>query len=73
MIEVVVCRTGLSRHAPDLASRLAPTGARLDTVECFDRCDACERALLARLDGATLRFRGAEELLAAVETLGGTE
>jgi hypothetical protein len=69
VMEVVVCRTGMARHAPGLAEALAPCGAKLDTVECFDRCEACERALLARIDGATLRFRDAAELLEAVASL----
>lgn len=68
-MEVVVCRTGMARHAPGLADALAPSGAALGTVECFDRCEACERALLARIDGATLRFRDAAELLEAVAAL----
>jgi hypothetical protein len=71
VIEVVVCRTGMARHAPDLPERVPAAGAALSTVECFDRCETCERALIARIDGATTRFRDGEELLAALVALGG--
>lgn len=69
MIEVIVCQTGLARHAPELAGRLAGVGARMGTVECFDRCETCEHFLIARIDGATTRFPTGEELVAAVATL----
>ncbi len=73
MTEVVVCRTGMSRHAPSLPDRVAATGATLSTVECFDRCETCERALIARVDGATARFRDERELLDALAALRGQE
>jgi hypothetical protein len=73
MIEVVVCKTGMERHDPGLPSRLPPDVATLGVVECFDRCDTCERFLLARVDGATMRFRDSVELLAAVGALGAPE
>lgn len=73
MTEVVVCRTGMARHAPDLAERLPGSTVTLSTVECFDRCDTCERALIARIDGATTRFRDGDELMAALAALGGDE
>lgn len=73
MIEVVVCATGMKRHDPTLPIRVSATGAALSTVECFDRCEACERFLLCRIDGATLRFQGPDELLAALTTLGSAE
>ncbi len=66
MIEVVVCKTGMARHAPDLAERMPES---LSTVECFDKCEVCERWLIARIDGMTTRFRTAEELLEALEAL----
>jgi hypothetical protein len=69
VIEVIVCRTGLSRHDPDLPARIRDAGGVLSTVECFDRCETCERALLARLDGAMTRFRSGEELASAVLAL----
>ncbi|MFN7146667.1 MAG: hypothetical protein ACK4YP_23030 [Myxococcota bacterium] len=69
MTEVVVCRTGMARHAPDLPGRLHGSEVTLSTVECFDRCDTCERALIARIDGATTRFRDGDELLAALAAL----
>jgi uncharacterized protein YuzB (UPF0349 family) len=68
-MEIIVCKTGMGRHAPTLPEQLVDTGATLDTVECFDRCDTCERFLIARIDGATTRFRCAGDLLAAIETL----
>lgn len=68
-MEVVVCRTGMGRHAPGLPELLADTGAVLCTVDCFDRCDTCERFLIARIEGATTRFRGAQDLVAALQTL----
>ena len=73
MIEVIVCRSGLTRHDPDLPGRLAEAGGSLSLVECFDRCDACERALLARLDGAMTRFQSGEDLAAAVRALKAAE
>lgn len=73
MIEVVVCATGMGRHDPGLPARVAAAGAALSTVECFDRCEACERYLLCRLDGATLRFSGSDELVAALSSLGSAE
>ncbi|MDP2315376.1 MAG: hypothetical protein Q8P41_20935 [Pseudomonadota bacterium] len=73
MIEVVVCATGMGRHDPSLPTRVAAVGATLSTVECFDRCDTCERFLVCRVDGATTRFRDSDELLAALVTLGETE
>lgn len=68
-VEVVVCQTGLGRHDPALAGKLAAAGGRLGTVECFDRCETCELFLLARVDGAMMRFRGSEELVDAVRQL----
>ena len=68
-MEVVVCRSGLSRHAPDLAAQLSVIGEQLQLVDCFDHCDACERRLLARLEGGMARFRSAAELIEAIQTL----
>jgi uncharacterized protein YuzB (UPF0349 family) len=70
VIEVVVCKSGKDRHAPTLDERLAAVGAQVSTVECFDRCDTCERFLLARVDGAMMRLRNADELVATVVALG---
>lgn len=66
MSEVVLCKTGLARHAPDLSERMADT---LSTVDCFDKCEVCERWLIARIDGITTRFRTADELLEALDAL----
>lgn len=65
-IEVVVCQTGMGRHDPELRPKVEELGCHLGTVECFDRCDTCERWLIARIDGATTRFRRSEELIAAL-------
>jgi len=73
MIQVVVCATGMQRHDPSLPGRVSAAGGALSTVECFDKCEACERFLLCRLDGATIRFRGPDELVAALSTLGSQE
>lgn len=69
MIEVIVCRTGTSRYDAALRSRIDAAGGALATVECFDRCEVCERFLLARMDGALVRFRDADELIEAVSVL----
>lgn len=66
---VEVCRTGVLRHAPDLGDRLLDVGARMETNECFDKCDLCERFVLARIDGVFVKFRLGQELVDAVETL----
>ncbi len=66
---VEVCRTGVLRHAPDLRDRLLDVGARMEMAECFDKCDLCERFVLARIDGIFTKFRLAQELVDAVETL----
>ncbi|MFZ5477781.1 MAG: hypothetical protein ACOZNI_13480 [Myxococcota bacterium] len=68
MIDVVVCQTGMARHCPALREELGAQ-ARVSTVECFDRCEVCERFVLARLDGAMMRFRDKAELAHAVRTL----
>lgn len=68
-VEVVVCQTGLGRHDPALGGKLAAVGGRMGTTECFDRCETCEIFLLARVDGAMMRFRGSEELVEAVRQL----
>ena len=73
MIEVIVCATGMGRHDPGLPLRVAAAGGALSTVECFDRCDTCERYLLCRIDGATMRFGGSDELVAALSALGSAE
>lgn len=69
LVDVVVCQTGLGRHDPALGGKLAMVGGRLATTECFDRCETCELFLLARVDGAMMRFRGSEELVDAVRQL----
>lgn len=69
MIEVVVCETGVKRHAPELRVHLDARGMKMGTVECFDRCETCERHLIARINGATTRFPSGEALLEALAVL----
>ena len=69
MVEVTGCQTGASRFA-GLADRVRQAGAGWSTAECFDRCEVCERALLAKVDGALMRFSSVDELIEAVVTLG---
>jgi uncharacterized protein YuzB (UPF0349 family) len=59
----------VGQHAPDLAQRVSEAGARFSTVECLDRCETCERALLVRIDGAMMRSTGADEVVAALAAL----
>ncbi len=68
-VEVAACRTGSARY-PDAAARVHEAGGQWTTIDCFDRCDACERALLAKLDGTLMRFRTVDELVEAVVALG---
>ena len=70
MIEVVLCQTGVGRHDPEVGRKLVDKGAIFTTVECFDRCETCERFVIARLNGATARFKDSAELIEAVELLG---
>lgn len=69
MPEIVVCQTGMGRHDPQLRGKVEVAGGTLGTVECFDRCETCEKWLLCRIDGATTRFRTSDELVTAVESL----
>lgn len=66
MAEVVVCKTGMGRHDPELGGKVAEVGGAVGTVECFDRCETCERWLICRIDGITTRFRSSDELVAAL-------
>jgi len=67
--DVVACARGVGQHAPDLGPRVAEAGARYSTVECFDKCETCERFLLVRIDGAMMRCASAEDVLAALAAL----
>lgn len=68
-LDVVVCHTGLGRHDHALAGKVEANGGRLATVECFDKCETCERFLIARIDGAMVRFGHSGELIDALQTL----
>ena len=68
-IEVIGCQTGCQRY-PGVSGRVVEAGGTWATTECFDKCEQCERGLLARVDGALMRFAGVDELLHAVLTLG---
>lgn len=67
--QVVMCKTGLARHGPDLGARLAIVGGELELVDCFDKCEQCEVFVLAKIDGAFFKCRLAQELVDAIETL----
>ena len=67
-LDVVGCQTGARRYS-QVAERVTSAGGRWSTVECFDRCEICERALIARVDGALMRFGGVDELVEAVQLL----
>lgn len=67
--EVVVCRTGMDRHDPQLPGKIHSRGGRLGTVECFDKCETCEHFLIARIDGVTARFKTSHELCSALDLL----
>ena len=67
-IDVVACQTGAARYE-GLAVGVTGRGAAFSTAECFDRCETCERALLARLDGTLMRFSTVAELVDALDTL----
>jgi hypothetical protein len=69
VISVVTCSTGIQRYGADLPDRIVAAGGQFSTVECFDRCEACERSLLARIDGAMMRLGSADELLATLDAL----
>lgn len=68
-LDVVVCQTGLGRHDHLLPGKVEANGGRLATVECFDKCETCERFLLARIDGAMVRFGHSGELIDALQQL----
>lgn len=67
--EVVVCQTGLGRHDPALPAKVGARGGRLAQVECFDRCETCERFVIARIDGVTARFATGDALCEALDAL----
>ncbi len=71
-MHVVGCDTGVARHAPDLGSAVISAGGTFSTVECFDKCEACEKELLVRIEGAMLRCSGAAEVVEALRILGQT-
>ena len=65
MIEVIVCQTGMKRHAPELREKLPS----LATIECFDRCETCERFLIARIGGSLMKLADEAELHATLAAL----
>ena len=68
-MKVTLCQEGVARRAPQLPKRLQEAGAKVDFVECFDKCEACERHILARIDGASVAARSTGELLDMVAAL----
>lgn len=71
MPDVIVCKTGMGRHDPELGPKVEEMGSQLGTVDCFDKCETCERWLICRIDGATTRFRTSAELVDALGVLRG--
>lgn len=67
-LEVVGCRTGAARY-PDVADRVRAAGGSWALVDCFDRCEVCERGLLVRVDGVLMRMGSVDELVEAVTVL----
>ncbi len=68
-MELTACQTGMAKHAPDLAARAGAVGISISTVECFDKCETCDRCLLVRIDGSMMRCGGLDDLLAAIAAL----
>ena len=68
MIEVTGCATGSKRYR-GVAEHVQAAGGVWTTTDCFDRCEACERFLLARVDGALMRLSNTGDLIHAVTTL----
>lgn len=68
-MDLTACQTGIAKHAPDLPLRARAAGAYVSIVECFDKCETCERCLLVRIDGAMMRCGSLDELLAAIAAL----
>ena len=67
-VTIVCCRTGIQKHAPELLGA-AIGGNPVALTDCFDRCDACEIRLLAKLDGTLMRFDSSAALEEAVRAL----
>ena len=65
-MEITFCQTGLAKHAPHVGPALRTEGVEVRMIECFDKCETCERVLLARIDGTLARFSDGEALLEAV-------
>ena len=68
-LDVVGCQSGAARYER-VGERVIAAGGSWSTVECFDRCETCERALLAKLDGTLMRFESPDALVEAVRMLG---
>lgn len=69
MLEVIVCQTGSARYS-GVEAAVQQAGGVWRTAECFDRCEVCERGLLAKLDGTLMRFSTVDELAGAVREMG---
>jgi uncharacterized protein YuzB (UPF0349 family) len=68
-MKVILCQDGAARHGPTLRVQLAEKGVKVGFVECFDKCETCERRVLAKLDGASVAAKSTEELLEMVSAL----
>lgn len=68
-MDIVLCQEGAKRHDPMLVARLKERGVAVDFVECFDKCDTCERRVLARIDGSSVAAKSGDALLEMVDAL----
>lgn len=68
-MDLIACQTGLAKHAPDLPARARAAGVIVTTVECFDKCETCERCVLVRIDGSMMRCGSLDDVLAAIAAL----
>lgn len=63
------CEDGLRRADPGLPKSLRDAGHKVQTEECFDRCEQCELRLLVRIDSYFSAFASGAELRAALREL----
>ena len=68
-MEITLCQTGVAKHAPSLRESFLEGEVQMGLVECFDKCETCERYLLVRIEGALVRFGSGAELVEAVRAL----
>lgn len=66
---IILCQDGARRHGGTLVAKLVDRGASVGFVECFDKCETCERRVLARIDGASVAAKDTGALLEMVDAL----